>query len=130
MIPYTVEDALQADRHLRALDEMVRLLARGAPSDEPWCYACIWEQVLKPLALPLVGHGRGSPAEPAGSFHRYSISELLDTLATLDSEPGPTGIELWLRGSQAYDLFLDRWVKVLREADPALGHGYPGFLAA
>ena len=45
---------------IRARDTMVRLIASLGPpgGDQPMCYACIWEDALKPLATLVVGWQR------------------------------------------------------------------------
>lgn len=87
--------ALDAEPHLRAAECLVDLLCTLVRPDDRMCAGCVWEQILKPLVVPLVGWGRREGYE---------------------SEP-------WLRTSEAFDVVTDRWLARLDEADPANGHG-------
>ena len=124
--------ALAAEPGLKRLDHMVRLLAATAPKRKPFCCGCIWERILKPLASPLVGWTRGYPQEQASDpdadgttgFEFVSMAEVLERM---DERPAPsTDTEAWLRSTEAWDAVTDTWLELLDDADPGLGHGFPG----
>jgi hypothetical protein len=126
------ERALAAEPTLRVIDRMVRTLAANAPtrrSKRPFCSACVWESILKPLARHWVGWERGDPIDqapdaPRDSWEPISLSELL---AQPDDRPAAQSVtEKWLRSSAAFDAVTDRWLKLLHDADPANGHGIYG----
>ena len=80
------------------------------------CAGCVWETILKPLVLPLVGWERGYPDAEAQDpvpgeplFKVYSAAELL---AEADEDelrriPATTDTERWLRTMEAYDAVTD-----------------------
>lgn len=130
LVTFTMEECLEADRRLQALDEMVKVLAARAPKNSPQCFGCVWEQILKPLVVPCLGNSRNRPRDahspaPGGR----SWAEPLDLAALFQEEtqwPEPTtAMEAFLRTSQAYDLLTDKWLKLLKDADPGKGHGLP-----
>jgi hypothetical protein len=90
--------ALEAEPGLRALDALVDALCALVRPSDALCHGCVWERIVKPLALPLVGWARRN-----GS-------------ATDDSDR-------WLRSSEAYDTITNVWLARLQQADPANGHG-------
>jgi hypothetical protein len=63
--PEAYERALAAEPQLRAIEAMVDALVALAPNDQPYCTACIWETILKPLVSPWVGWERGDVPEQA-----------------------------------------------------------------
>lgn len=132
-----LERACAADREIRALDQVVTALCVAATiGDGPACSACVWERVVKPLAVPLVGWERGYP--PAAANDPGSSSwgpvDLGPVLARLDEReahrtPATTETERWLRTQDAWDAVTGEWIDRLYEADPGAGHGI-GFLSA
>lgn len=128
-IPADVERALAADRHIRALDRAISLLVATAPTDgSPYCSGCLWEVVVRPLATPLVGWGRGRPQEQAPDSDEPVIV-LLSDVDPDDFRPTPaeTVTEEWLRTSETWNAVTGWWMGQLDEADPGKGHGFPGF---
>jgi hypothetical protein len=94
--------ALDACPDIRALDNMVRLIAELGPPrpKRSMCYACIWDSALKPLANLVVGWERGRGVE------------------------SHTETEEWLCDMEAFDAVTETWLKLLEDVDPALGHGF------
>lgn len=123
--------ALAASGHLRALDRTIRLLCALAPKTEPFCAGCIWEDILKPLATPLVGWSRNRPLAAHEPSEPWQAVRLVD----LVKEPRPrfaagNPAEAWLRTEEAWDAVTDEWLRLLNAADPAQGHGYPASVTA
>lgn len=126
---YRLDDALRADRRLRAIDAAVRTLVALAPSERsgrPLCSGCVWEQIVKPLTTPALGNLRGLPHVDARESSGWEAIDLSAAIDDLDRLPPPTGpTEEWLRSMHAYDLVTDVWLDLLYAADPANGHGLP-----
>lgn len=130
---FTFDDALRAVPELRAVDRVVRMLVALAPGDgRPMCAGCVWELVIKPLTVGVIGWGR---AWPHKDCHDPTDTEVLHFLTPVDwaeldrrraSIPVATNdLESWLRTSDAYDVVTDRWLAMLDDADPACDHGLP-----
>lgn len=128
-----LERACAVDRRIRALDQAVTGLCAAAElADGPACAACVWERVVKPLALPLVGWERGlpplavkDPRPPGAPLHVMGIGALLEEMDEQKSRrtPASSETERWLRSQEAWDAVTGAWLARLHEADPAAGHG-------
>lgn len=120
--------ALDACPDIRALDNMVRLIAELGPPrpKKPMCYACIWDSALKPLATLVVGWERGRGVEshtdpdPNNRFPDFDWNNL----DTPPREEAASETEEWLRDMEAFDAVTETWIKLLEDVDPALGHGF------
>ncbi|WP_068154407.1 hypothetical protein [Rhodococcus phenolicus] len=123
------ERALAAEPRLRALDLAVRTMAALVRPGDMMCPGCVWEQVIKPLARPLIGNERGTvPAnakDPADSWDPVNLADLLGTLdeARERRVPADTETERWLRTDEAYDAVTDTWLHLIEQAGQADGHG-------
>lgn len=91
------ERALTAEPTLRAIDRLVDTLCALVRPTDILCYGCVWEQIVKPLTVPLVGWCRPGRAT--------------------------TDTEKWMRTSEAFDVVTDKWIDRLEKADPGNGHG-------
>ncbi len=136
----TTREATQLANYQRALDAEPRLRRVVALADalcalvrrtDRMCYGCVWDGIVKPLASPLIGWGRGyspkaaSDPEPvvngARQFRPVSLTELLKEEGA--RVPATTDTEKWLRTSEAWDAFTGVILPRLKRADPDHGHG-------
>ncbi|MFC8408548.1 hypothetical protein ACFUG9_34035 [Streptomyces griseoincarnatus] len=125
------ERALNADRRLRALADVVNALCEFIRPADTMCSGCAWDSLVKPLATPLIGWERGYPSEPApdpevgGGWKFVSGSDWLAVFeaAEKDRTPATTDTEKWLRTSEAWDAYCGELIRRLGAADPANGHG-------
>lgn len=123
------ERALAADPKLRALDLAVRTMASLVRPGDMMCPGCVWEHIVKPLAVPLIGWERGLPIEsakdPGDSWEVVNLADALDALdeARERRTPADTETERWLRTDQAYDVVTDTWLRLIEAAGQADGHG-------
>lgn len=87
--------ALEEEPRLRAIVAMVASQTIYIRKRDEFCYACYWENVLKPLMLRLIGWER----------------------PTLPENP-------WLRSSEAWDAVSHKLLADLWDADPGNGCGF------
>jgi hypothetical protein len=119
--------ALDAEPRLRPMVRLVDALCALVRPTDRMCSGCVWESIVKPLVVPLVGWGGGYMPEQATDNPR-ALRECVFTrsdLAALEARriPATTDTEAWLRTSQAYDAFTDEPLARLKAADPANDHG-------
>ncbi|MEU5097597.1 hypothetical protein [Streptomyces sp. NPDC020996] len=125
------ERAVAADPRLRALADLVTALCQFVRPADTMCGGCAWENLVKPLATPLIGWERGYRPEPAkdptpdGGWRLYTSRDLTAALEAAERErtPASTATEQWLRTSQAWDAYCGELIRRLNDADPAHGHG-------
>lgn len=122
---FTRADALTAVPALAAIDRLVAALVAGAPTDQPFCASCVWEDILKPLATPALGWGRGYAADPATTGSNWLSRADLIAVAGDEPSPATSDLERWLRTPDAWAAVTGSWLAGLHEVDPGLGHGYP-----
>lgn len=125
--------ACAADPAIRALDQAVSAMCSAARATYgPSCSACVWQRILKPLAVSLVGWDRGyplrsarDPRPPGVSLPFVNMSELMAGEDERKSRRTPPAgdTEQWLRTQEAWDAVTGSWLERLHEADPARGHG-------
>jgi hypothetical protein len=90
------------------------------------CYGCVWESIVKPLVLPLVGWERGYPPraardpDPDRSLKVISGADLLADYEQRQKTrvPATTDTERWLRTPEAHDAVTDTLLERLERADP------------
>ncbi|MFI1726902.1 hypothetical protein [Streptomyces sp. NPDC020489] len=124
------ERALAAEPRLRAITNIVTALTTLVRPDDTMCGSCVWEDIVKPLAIPLIGWERGYPLKAAhdpgtlgwqlisGSDWARQFEEVEKTRT-----PASTATEEWLRTCEAWDAFCGELIRRLNDADPANGHG-------
>lgn len=103
--------AIDADRRLRALANLVELIGAMHPEDRGGylCRRCVWERDVLPLLTPLVGLERGINPQAAG--RQKTLEESLASLQ--DRPPARHDLEAWLRTQDAYDAFSARLRELL-----------------
>jgi hypothetical protein len=95
--------ALAADYRLQAVDRMVRALVALAPtrrSGIPMCVGCVWDLILKPAVVPILGWERGYPPkdakDPDPDKTTWESIDLTEWLGKIDSKPEPaSATEEW-----------------------------------
>jgi hypothetical protein len=122
--------ALSAEPSLHAIERLVEALCQLVRPDDTMCGDCVWEQIVKPLATPLVGWERGmySHAEdpdPKTPLRFYTGGELMKIHEEEERRRGEprSATEAWMRTSEAWNAVANRWLARLNDADPANGHG-------
>lgn len=117
--------ALAAEPRLQAIERLVDALCALVRPADTMCFGCVWESIIKPLTVPLVGWERGYPPEQAhdpGTKPLYAdIASILDRPD--DRPDSETETEAWLRTAEAWDAVTDRWLSRLEKADPGNGCG-------
>jgi hypothetical protein len=136
--------ALAAERRLEPIVRLVDAFCALVGPEHAMCSGCIWDTILKPLVVPLVGWERGyiedeakdpePEPEPADDVEAAALAlskfkSRLRTAAEIMAEPeqprvpATTDTERWMRSMEAYDAFTDVVLARLHEADPGNGHG-------
>src|SRR5262245_55227459 len=86
------ERALRAEPHLRVVVAVVDALCTLVRPTDRLCYGCTWDDIVKPLVMPLLGWGRGRVPEevPDGPvkdvFREDELPEPVRTSATTVTE--------------------------------------------
>lgn len=118
--------ALAAERRLRAAVAVVDALCALVRTTDRMCSGCVWETIVKPMILPLVGWERGYPPRQAKDPGPRPAGLHL-TRADLGNLPRPvtasTETETWLRSMEAWDAVTGTLLDRLYQADPGNGHG-------
>lgn len=91
-----LEYVLKVEPRLRPVVELVTALCVLVHPEDVMCYACVWDDIVKPITSPLLGWER---------------------------VPANTATDAWLSSSEAYDLFSCAMLGLLEDADPGNGHG-------
>ena len=125
--------AMNRSPGVRGLTALVSLLVLAAPdpdSEQPYCSGCLWERVLKPAALPIVGWRRGVPDAASQASDLKPITGVTwirasDLPASLPATEVTTEAEAWLRTEYAWRTLTGWWMDRLDEVDPGNGHGFP-----
>ncbi|MEV6049730.1 hypothetical protein [Streptomyces sp. NPDC052107] len=120
--------ALHAEPRLQTVVNVVDALATLARPTDALCSSCIWEHLVKPMIVPLIGWERGylpqsakDPAPGENSWRPVSAAELLGSEER--RTPATTETEKWLRSSEAWNGFVGPLLKRLEVMDPGNGHG-------
>ncbi|MFD8948540.1 hypothetical protein ACFV0B_06765 [Streptomyces xanthophaeus] len=125
-----LDRATRAEPRLQAVVNIVTALTALVRPTDTMCGGCVWDEIVKPLALPLIGWERGYPPKVApdpgtatwllitgGDWaKKWEEAEKTRTPATTDTEK-------WLRTSEAWDSVCGELIRRLNDADPANGHG-------
>lgn len=103
--------AIDADRRLRALAQLVEIIGGTHPEDRGGylCRRCVWHSTILPLLVPLVGLERGINPQAAG--RQKTLDEALASLQ--DRPPARHDLEAWLRTQDAYNAVTARLRELL-----------------
>lgn len=123
--------ALAAEPRLRAIVTTVDALIELVRPGDTMCSGCVWDAIVKPLAIPLIGWERGYPPDtakdpsPDGGWRMLSGGDLMAEYEEAQQRlaPATTDTEKWLRTSEAWDAFTGALIDRLHTADPGNGHG-------
>lgn len=122
--------AIDAEPDLAAVDAVVDTLCARVRPEDRLCAGCAWENIVKPLASPLIGWERGVPRPDALDADANLADQLRARMTTGDKfifgnrPPEPTtDTERWLRSSEAWDAVTKVWLARLDAADPGNDHG-------
>lgn len=120
------ERALAAEPRLRAVVTVVDALTELVRPTDRMCSGCVWEKIVKPMVLPLIGWGRGhlphqakDPDPRPPGLYLIRASEI----PWPERTGADTETEKWLRSVGAWDAFTSTLLVRLDRADPANGHG-------
>lgn len=125
-----LDRATRAEPRLQAVVNIVTALTALVRPTDTMCGGCVWDEIVKPLALPLIGWERGYPPKAApdpgtlawlftgGGDWAKECAE-----AEKARTPATTDTEKWLRTSEAWDSVCGELIRRLNDADPANGHG-------
>ncbi|WMM73009.1 hypothetical protein RCF27_01245 [Rhodococcus pyridinivorans] len=107
---------------------MVTALCELTRPEDTMCVGCAWDNIIKPLATPLIGWGRGYPPKQAKdrdhNAPRYRYVNIAEVLEEQEGRPpAESDTERWLRTSEAWDAVTEYWLARLDTADPGNGHG-------
>lgn len=125
-----LDRATNAEPRLQAIVNIVTALTTLVRPTDTMCGGCVWDEIVKPLVLPLIGWERGYPPKAApdpGNFAWVLVSggdwarEFAEAEKT--RTPATTDTEKWLRTSEAWDGFCGELIRRLNDADPGNGHG-------
>lgn len=128
--PTDLDRAIRAEPRLQAIVNIVTALTALVRPTDTMCGGCVWDEIVKPLALPLIGWERGYPLKAAPDpgtvtwllvtggdwVKEWDEAERTRTQATTEAEK-------WLRTSEAWDSVCGELIRRLNDADPANGHG-------
>lgn len=121
--------AVTAEPRLQAVEAMVDALCELVRPADTMCSGCVWDTIVKPLATPLVGWGRGYEPKQArdprrADEPRFRILTVSEIRAESKDRPAPISeTEAWMRTTEAWDAVTGPWLARLEAADPANGHG-------
>ncbi|MFD6973554.1 hypothetical protein [Streptomyces sp. NPDC059949] len=126
-----LDRATRAEPRLQAVINIVTALTALVRPTDTMCGGCVWDEIIKPLALPLIGWERGyqpAEAEDPDPDRMWRLINASDWAAGWqDAEkartPATTDTEKWLRTSEAWDSVCGELIRRLNDADPANGHG-------